>query len=210
MTPIAFGGDAPARDRPSIVYVMPDKLGGMCTTVANLIDYRPRRGFGCHVVLTHNRRSAEPRSTRPLAADTCRTVEHDLPAENLWSVVRRVTRAIPPGPGVIVTADPLDLATVSVVDFGRAVVFILHGSIDYYFDLAVRHAAAIHAFVACSAHIADQLRTRLPQRAAEIFHIPLNIFTPCRGPHAIMCARSPAVATTRDPRSPLASQERFP
>jgi hypothetical protein len=55
-----------------------------------------------------------------------------LPVENLHAVMRRLARAIGFGPGVVVAADLLDLATLSVHDVGRAVVLILHGDHDYY------------------------------------------------------------------------------
>ena len=48
-------------------------------------------------------------------------------------------------PGVVVAGDLLDLAMLSVNDVGRAVVFILHGDYDYYYDLAVKHDHVVGA-----------------------------------------------------------------
>jgi len=162
----------------SVVYVLPDKLGGAFTATARLLAHRPRGAFDCHAVLTHNAGRRDARARDPLDADSTTVVDYALPEENLWAVVRRLARAIPSGPGVLVTGDLLDLATASAIDCGRAVVFLLHGSDEYYFDLAVRHERAIHAFVACSAYIAAGLRARLPHRRDAIHHIPHGVPLP--------------------------------
>ena len=72
--------------------------------------------------------------------------------------MRRVARAVPPGGGVYVAGDLLDLAVASSHDFGRAVIYMLHGDIEYYYDLAVRHDPIVHAFIAYSRRMYDELR----------------------------------------------------
>src|SRR5262249_43380277 len=89
-------------ERPSIVYVLPDKMGGMMNVASHLLEYRQPDGFSHHAVLTHNRLSVDARFARPLDCDSQTTVEYTLPLENLHAVMRRVARAIPPGPGVVV------------------------------------------------------------------------------------------------------------
>ena len=165
-------------DRASVVYVLPDKLGGMMNIVANLLAYRQPDGLDYHAVLTHNHLHTDARFAAPLAADTQTTVEYSLPIENLHAVMRRVARAVPPGGGVYVAGDLLDLAVASTYDFGRAVVYMLHGDTEYYYDLAVKHEPIVHAFIAYSRRMYDELIARLPQRAATIFHLPYGIPLP--------------------------------
>ena len=109
------------------------------------------------MVLTHNHLHEDARFAKPLYCDSQTTIEYTLPVENLYTVMRRVARAIPVGPGVVVAGDLLDLATLSVHDLGRAVVLILHGDDDYYYDLAVKHDRVVHAYVAYSRRMYDQL-----------------------------------------------------
>jgi glycosyltransferase involved in cell wall biosynthesis len=170
--------------RPSVVYVLPDKMGGMMNVIANLLAYRRQDALAYHAVLTHNHLDADLRSGRPLAADTQTMVEYTLPVENLHAVMRRVARAVPPGPGVYVAGDLLDLATASVHDFGRAVLYILHGDSDYYYDLAVKHDAVVHAFVAYSRRIYEKLIARLPHRTSTIFHLSYGIPLPAAAPRS--------------------------
>jgi hypothetical protein len=106
--------------QPSVVYVVPDKMGGMMNIIANLLAYRRPDEFSYHAVLTHNHLHSDARFAQPLAADTQTTVEYTLPIENLHAVMRRVERAVPPGGGVYVAGDLLDLAVASAHDFGRA------------------------------------------------------------------------------------------
>ena len=160
-------------ERQSVVYVLPDKMGGMTNIIANLLAYRRPDAFSHHAVLTHNHLHTDRRFGQALAADTQTTVEYTLPIENLHAVMRRVARAVPPGGGVYVAGDLLDLAVASAHDFGRAVLYMLHGDFEYYYDLAVRHDPIVHAFIAYSRRMYDELIARLPHRADTIFHLPV-------------------------------------
>jgi glycosyltransferase involved in cell wall biosynthesis len=166
--------------QPSVVYVAPDKMGGMMSVIANQLANRQADGLAYHVVLTHNRLSSDARFLQPLSCDSQTTVEYALPVENLYAVMRRVARVIPTGPGIVVAGDLLDLAMLSVHDVGRAVVFILHGDYDYYYDLAVKHDCVVHAYVALSRRMHEQLLERLPHRAESIHYIPFGIPLPRR------------------------------
>jgi len=163
---------------PSVVYVVPDKLGGMMNIIANLLAHRRRDDWRHHAILTHNRLDTDTRYGRALDADTQTTVEYTLPIENLHAVMRRVADAVPEGEGVYVAGDLLDLATASVVDFGRAVILVLHGDTEYYYGLAEKHDRVVHAFVAYSRKMYDTLVERLPHRAGSIFHLPYGIPMP--------------------------------
>jgi glycosyltransferase involved in cell wall biosynthesis len=163
------------------VYVSPDKMGGMMNIIANLIACRHSDSFPAHLVLTHNTLNRdEARFAQSLPCETQTTFEYTLPIENLHAVMNRLARAIPPGPGVIVAGDLLDLAMLSVHDLGKAVVLILHGDHDYYYDLAVKHDAVVHAFVAYSRRMYERLLEYLPHRSSTIFFIPYGIPLPAR------------------------------
>lgn len=165
---------------PRVVYIVPDKLGGAMNLVSNLLQYRRADGLGAEAVLTHNRLSADTRYGRALPCDRQTTFEYTLPIENLHTVLRRLARTVPPGPGVVVAGDLLDLAMLSVHDTGRAVVMVLHGDSEYYYDLAAKHDAVVHAYVVASRHMHARLVALLPHRASRIFHLPYGIPIPER------------------------------
>ncbi len=164
---------------PNVVYVVPDKMGGMLNIVASLVAHRSGP-MPHHVILTDNRLSTDTRWGLRMVADTQQTVRYALPVESLPAVMARLARAVPPGGGVLVTSDLLELAMLHRHDPGRMVAQILHGDHDYYYDLAERHQAVIDVFVAYSRVMYDTLRRRLPHRADDVVHLPYGIPLPSR------------------------------
>ena len=94
----------------SVVWVLPDKLGGVAVNVADVLAHRASRGPAHHVVLTDNRLSHDVRFDDRMRVDGLHRVQYTLPSENLHAVLRRLARAVPPGPGVLVANDWLELA----------------------------------------------------------------------------------------------------
>ncbi|MFQ5668094.1 MAG: hypothetical protein ACE5I7_16895, partial [Candidatus Binatia bacterium] len=179
--------EAKARDHtaPSVVYVLPDKMGGMTNIVANLLAYRRPDGFFHYAVLTHNRLSRDTPFGENLMADRQARVEYTLPLENLHTVLRRLAAAIPTGPGVLVTNDLIELAMLCCHDPGRTVIQILHGDHDYYYDLAARHEQVIDVFIAYSRTMYEKLQQRIPQRRDSIVHLPFGIPIPPKVRHPV-------------------------
>lgn len=165
---------------PSLVYVLPDKLGGVVSIVANLLQHRRPDEFRHCAVLTHNHLDTDTRFNRPLAADRQISFEQRLPIENLRSVMRRLAAAIPPGPGVLVSNDFLELAMLTRHDTGHTVFQILHGDHDYYYDLAQKHEPVIDAYIAVSKAIGKNMARLLPHRKDSIFTINHGVALPTK------------------------------
>jgi glycosyltransferase involved in cell wall biosynthesis len=164
----------------SVVFVVPDTMGGMMNIVANLLAHRQPDAFAYHAVLTHNGLSTDARFGERLVADSQQLVEYRLPVENLHAVIRRLRTALPAGDGVLVTNDLLELAMASAADVGRTVMMLLHGDHDYYYDLAARHDEVIDLFICYGRTMYETLRARLPHRADTIVHLPYGIPLPER------------------------------
>jgi glycosyltransferase involved in cell wall biosynthesis len=162
-------------NRDSVVYVVPDKMGGMLNIVASLLANRAPDGMTCHAVLTRNRLDTDTPFGGRLAADTQTTVDFALPVENIYAVLKRLHDAIPGGGGVLVSNDLLELAMLHVYDTPRMVVQLLHGDHAYYYDLATRHQDVIDVFAAYSRAMYDELRRRLPHRAEDVLYMPYGI-----------------------------------
>jgi glycosyltransferase involved in cell wall biosynthesis len=165
---------------PQVAWVLPDKMGGVATIVANLLRRWDASAMAHHVVLTHNTFDAEPRANIGMRAATQQVFEHHLPLENVHAVVRRLRRALPDGDGILVANDLLELAMASALDTRRTVVQILHGDFDYYYDLAVRHQDVVDIFIAYASGIAAELARRLPARTADIHYLPYGVEMPQR------------------------------
>ncbi len=166
---------------PEVTYVLPDKVGGVTTIIENLLRHRRQDGVRYRAVLTHNRNEADSRFAMPLPVDSQTTVDTALPFENVHAVVRRLRGAIGGGPGVLVCNDALEMMLVALVDPGRTVVQILHGDYEYYYRLATTHEPFVHAFVAYSRQVYENLVARLPHRRDSIFWLPYGVVIPERG-----------------------------
>jgi glycosyltransferase involved in cell wall biosynthesis len=165
---------------PSVVAVLPDKLGGALNIVDGLFRHRRPDGFAYGVILTHNRLGTDARFAGRFSADYQATFEFKTPVENLYAVVRRLCAAIPAGEGVLLTNDLLELAMASAFDCGRTVVQILHADTDYYYDLAARHEDVIDAFVVYGRTMERRLKLRLPHRSSDIYFLPYGMPQPPR------------------------------
>jgi glycosyltransferase involved in cell wall biosynthesis len=163
---------------PRVVYVVPAAMGGMLNIVAHLLAHR-QAGGDHRAVLTVNPLLPDTLFPGTLAAPTERFV-FSMPRENLYSVMRRLARLVGRGPGVLVTNDWIELAMLWRHDPGTAVLQLLHGDHDYYYDLARRNEGVIDAFVAYSRRMAEKLTATIPHRAADVFHLPYGIPLPSR------------------------------
>lgn len=164
--------------QPEVVYVLPNKLGGVFSYVANLLSHRGPDGFRYAAVRTQNANERDRTIDEPLGADREVRFDYRLPNENVHAVLRRLARTIPYGPGVVVANDWIELALTSIHDTGRAVFAINHGDFDFYYDLAVRHQHTIDAFVTYTERMAQRLRELLPDRHASIFLLPYGVDIP--------------------------------
>jgi glycosyltransferase involved in cell wall biosynthesis len=153
---------------PDIVYVLPDKLGGVFNFCGNLLGHRSPAGLPHRAVLTHNHNSIDVRSGERLPADSQTSIEYELPIENVYAVLRRVRDAIG-GTGALVANDWIELATASAYPSERAVFSVVHGDFEYYYDLAQKHDADVDAWVTYSDAIYKRLLETLPHRASTIF-----------------------------------------
>jgi glycosyltransferase involved in cell wall biosynthesis len=157
----------------SVVHLLPDKLGGIFSLHANLIRHRPAGGLSQHLVLTHNRLGLASRSTDSMPTDSRTLVEYELPLENLYAVLRRLSRAVPAGDGVLLATDAVELAMLHTHPTPRTTIQIVHD--DYYVDLARVYGAAVDLFVTHSRHHFDKLRAALPDRSDHIRHLPYGV-----------------------------------
>jgi glycosyltransferase involved in cell wall biosynthesis len=164
--------------RPEVVYVLPNKLGGVFSYVANLLSHRRPDGFAYAAVRTQNARDVDRFISEPVSADRDVRFDYSLPDENVHAVLRRLARTIPFGPGVVVANDWIELALTSIHDTGRAVFAINHGDFDFYYDLAVRHRDTIDAFVTYTEQMVRRLRELLPDRHDSIFLLPYGVDIP--------------------------------
>lgn len=163
---------------PRVTYVLPDSLGGVYRVAGNLLQNRPEDAMPHEAVLVRHRLIDIRCAAAELPVRRHVVFEHRLPLENLHTVLSRLADSIGYAGGALVANDWIELAMLCRHDVGRAVIQIVHGDYDYYYDLAVKHEAVIDAYVPVSDAIAEKLRARLPHRRETIFRIPFGVPIP--------------------------------
>jgi glycosyltransferase involved in cell wall biosynthesis len=162
-----------------VVYVLPDKLGGVFNYVRNLLTHRRPDGLEYAAVLTDNAVDAANRGDEAFdAADRVERLRYSLPPENIWAVLRRLSKAVGVRPGILVANDWIELALATAFDTGKSVVAVNHGDFDFYYNLAVRHAEVIDAFVTYTERMASRLRELLPERHDSILLLRYGVDIP--------------------------------
>src|SRR4051812_13937091 len=120
---------------PSVVYIVPDKMGGMMNIISNLLAFRLPDGLSYHAVLTHNHLTTDIRFAQPLACDSQVTVEYTLPVENLHAVMRRLAGGVPSRARPGVGGAPLPVARLVGTGARRARDAVRHRLGDYAYSL---------------------------------------------------------------------------
>ena len=165
---------------PNVVCIIPDKLGGALNIVEGIFRHRRPDGLGYAAILTRNPLWVDTPFAGLFNADYQTLFEFKSPIENFHAVLRRLRAAIPPGEGVLLANDLLELAMASAFDCGRAVIQILHGDSDYYYDLSARHQDVIDAFVVYGRTMERKLKEKLPHRSDDIYFLPYGVNEPPR------------------------------
>jgi hypothetical protein len=78
--------------RPTLTYILFDKMGGVFTYVRNLLRYRGASPFATQAILTHNRRDMEEGPADSLPVDREVHFHYDR-LENLHAVINRLRRS---------------------------------------------------------------------------------------------------------------------
>ncbi|MEO8578450.1 MAG: hypothetical protein ABI556_17190, partial [Gemmatimonadales bacterium] len=171
----------PGDRKPGVVYVLPDKLGGVFNFTANLLANRIDDGLDYTAVLATNMADPGGRSVEDLPATRQIRFAYSSPPENVYAYLRRLRRTIPSSDGVLVCNDWVELAMASAYRIPQTVVNITHADAEYYYRLAEIHEPWIDCFVALTGRIHERLLDRLPTRHASIVRLPGGVSIPRLG-----------------------------
>ena len=159
------------------IFALPDKLGGVFSFVQDLFRVRSASALPYRAVRVTSVQEGTPPAVDPISEHDLR-FRHHLPKENVYSVVNRLAVLMGDGDGVLVSNDWLELAMAHWHPQRRAVVNIVHGDFDYYYDLARRHDTVVDAFVTYTTRVHDRLLELLPHRRGDIHLIRYGVPIP--------------------------------
>src|SRR4051812_12993738 len=91
-----------------VTYIIDDKLGGIASLIANLIDNKIDDSEFQEIILLDKQDSDYTLSHRNFKADR-QTIFKSSPKENAYAIVRRLHAALPKEPGAVVLNDSLEM-----------------------------------------------------------------------------------------------------
>lgn len=156
----------------SVVYVIEDKLGGITSLNSNLMRFSSGHPVHNSAMIVQARQDVDARIKEPLPAHDCALFSYSF-LENSHALLQRFHRAVPPGPGALVSNNNIELACYSRRKPDRTIFQIVHD--DYNVGLTRRYEPIIDVMIAHSRFIYDQLCNEFPARVDSIFYRPYGI-----------------------------------
>jgi glycosyltransferase involved in cell wall biosynthesis len=149
--------------------------GGVLSVIKNLITFSEMKKFENHIIYTINKDldgSFKKHNLNNVVS------EQQFVYSGKWNffyTCRKLAKLLPDNKAVIIAHDWLELGMVSNLGLTNPVIFYVHGAYDYYYDLATKHSAWIDNYITVAQHIADKLRTSLPERKDSIHYVRFPI-----------------------------------
>jgi len=149
--------------------------GGVLSVIKNLITFSDKQKFENHIIYTINKDlngSFKKHNLNNVVS------EQQFVYSGKWNffyTCRKLAKLLPDNKAVIIAHDWLELGMVSNLGLKNPVIFYVHGAYDYYYDLATKHSAWIDNYITVAQHIADKLRTSLPERKDSIHYVRFPI-----------------------------------
>lgn len=156
----------------SCIYVLDNHLGGIASLCSNLIRHRPPDALPQAALLVTNRSDPVARVKESLGADREALFEYS-DCDNVYTVLRNFSRALPAEPGPLVSNSATELAAFGLHAPRQTVFQIVHDA--YNLRLAQRYEPVVDAMIAHSRHFHQALLDAFPHRAESIFYLPYGI-----------------------------------
>lgn len=131
-------------------------------------------GFDCGYIALDSESESAARLLAPLEGAPTKFFKEGPPG-NTYLNLRKLSRCLPPEPGLVFTNYPLELACLD--QFRRADLTIVHVCHDeFYVGVALQYQHIIDVFVAHNPHFVAELQRRLPaERRADVRFLPFGI-----------------------------------
>ena len=145
--------------------------GGVMAVIRNLLKFSRNPAIQNHVIYTINKDEQPAYAVNNLEGAFSEKLFYYSPKWNFYYTCRKLSKLLPDEKSVVVCHDWLELGMVSNLGLQNPVVFFLHGSYDYYYQLAQKHEPAIDQFICVAQNIETKLLTFIPHRKENISYL---------------------------------------
>jgi hypothetical protein len=154
------------------------RLGGMKSYYENILANIPKtNNFDIHWYLVDY--TFDKDAPRPESLPNCvpSSVFEYYPEDNIYKASDRLERLISNTPGVVITNNELELATLHLHRKpNKTIVFVCHD--DLYLPIAEKFEFLIDIFVAHNNYYYEKLITLFPRRVDNIYFLPYGVMVP--------------------------------
>lgn len=145
--------------------------GGVLSVIKNLLRFSANSFIENHVIYVVNKSTVPQFNIEPLQGAVSQQVHYYTAANNFFYTCRQLVKLIPDDKAIIVAHDWVELGMASNLGLQNPVVHVLHGDVDYYYELAQKHEPTTDAFICISPKIFELLKQKLPKRLDDIFYL---------------------------------------
>ncbi len=161
-----------------VTYVVDNKLGGISSLNNNLTCCAGRTRFKQLVVHIDQAEWTYTRSNTRFSVDQELFLKFSA-KDNLYSVIRRLNKLIPDGPGALILNDALEMQWLDHFHTKLTTYQLVHDA--YNLGLAVSYPHVVDVFIAHSYFFYQELLRLLPGRSDSIFFCPHGVEIPDQG-----------------------------
>lgn len=158
-----------------VIHFHNGKGGGVLSVIRNLLQYSRNEGIENEVVYVVNQDENKLYELPKLAGAVSSRVFYYSSTWNFYYTCKQLAAFVKDEECVIIAHDWLELGMASQLGLRNPVIQFIHGDYEYYYDLALRHAASVNAFACVSASICMKLKQMLPERANDIEYLLLPV-----------------------------------
>lgn len=163
--------------KPSICYIINDKIGGINSLNIALGQALPKEtSFSQHFAYYHYKENKDARFNKPLEFDVKLSMLEYSKLDNIYYVFKKFEKQLPEGKGVLVSNDIFELHYIESFGTDKTVYQIVHDA--YNLELSNKFEKLIDVFIAHSKFIYNKLLKDLPKRKDSIFYLPYGIEIP--------------------------------
>ncbi|MDC1505578.1 glycosyltransferase family 4 protein [Winogradskyella sp.] len=163
--------------KPSISYVINDKLGGITSlNIALAKAGQKQTKIEQHFAFYHYKQSVGSRFNTIVQEANKQTMLEYSKLDNIYFVFKKFKKQLPPGAGVLVSNDIFELHYIESFGTEKTVYQIVHD--DYNLELSQKFEPYIDVFIAHSLYIYNNLIKTLPNRHESCFYLPYGIEIP--------------------------------
>ncbi len=158
-----------------IIFFLPYSTGGVSKVVQNLLKYRSDFINQYKVVLTrlNQKTITEAANLNFFKAETEIFNYHS--SENLYCVFERLRNYIPDEESILIANDGLELRMINALRIPNPLIYIVHGSNNYYYGLIEQFRNSMDKIITVSSYIKDQVQSKWPTEALKVNFIPFPV-----------------------------------